>query len=141
MIEITPDVAIGDEEIAFQASRSGGPGGQNVNKVATRVTLFFDVAGSPSLTEEQKARVGERLATRISKEGVLRVVSQRHRSQSANREEALERLVELLRWALSEEPPRKPTRPSREARRRRVEEKKRHGAKKRKRSEPVRWEE
>jgi ribosome-associated protein len=141
MIDIAPGVAIGEGEVGFQASRSGGPGGQNVNKVATRVILFFDVAGSPSLTAEQRARIGERLSTRISKEGVLRVVSQRHRSQSANRQEALERLVELLGWALSEEPPRKPTRPSRQSRQRRLEEKKRHGARKRERSQPMRWEE
>src|SRR5664280_3566590 len=88
---------------------SGGPGGQNVNKVATKVTLTFDVAASPSLTDAQRDRIRARLATRISKDGVLQVVSQRHRTQGANRAAALERFVELLRDALAEEAPRVPT--------------------------------
>ncbi|HMC82356.1 MAG TPA: aminoacyl-tRNA hydrolase [Candidatus Polarisedimenticolia bacterium] len=88
MIEIRDGLAIREEELRFTASRSGGPGGQNVNKVSTRVTLWFDVAGSPSLTAEQRSLIRSRLATRISKEGVLRVVSQQTRSQAANREAA-----------------------------------------------------
>jgi ribosome-associated protein len=102
MIEIAPGLAIPDAELAFAASRSGGPGGQNVNKVATKVTLTFDVAASPSLTDAQRDRIRARLATRISKDGVLQVVSQRHRTQGANRAAALERFVELLRHALAE---------------------------------------
>ena len=124
MIEIAPGLAIPEGELRFTASRSGGPGGQNVNKVATRVTLTFDVGGSPSLSPDQKARIRERLATRISGDGVLRVVSQRHRTQAANRKAAVERFVELLRVALAEEPPRVPTRPTRVARERRVASKK-----------------
>jgi ribosome-associated protein len=124
MIEITPELAIPDGELTFTASRSGGPGGQNVNKVSTKVTLAFDVAGSPSLSSEQKAHILGRLATRISRGGILRVVSQRHRSQAANREAAVGRLVELLRLALAEEPPRVPTRPTRVAKARRVASKK-----------------
>lgn len=124
MIEITPELAIPDGELTFTASRSGGPGGQNVNKVSTKVTLAFDVTGSPSLSSEQKAHILERLATRISRGGVLRVVSQRHRSQAGNREAAVGRLVELLRLALAEEPPRVPTRPTRVAKERRVVSKK-----------------
>lgn len=124
MIEVTPELAIPDGELTFTASRSGGPGGQNVNKVSTKVTLAFDVTGSPSLSSEQKAHILERLATRVSRNGVLRVVSQRHRSQAANREAAVGRLVELLRLALAEEPPRVPTRPTRVARERRVVSKK-----------------
>ncbi len=126
MIEIVPGLAIPDSELAFAASRSGGPGGQNVNKVATKVTLTFDVAASPSLTDAQRTRILARLATRIGKDGVLRVVSQRHRTQGANRAAALERFVELLRGALAEEAPRVPTRPSRAARQRRVAEKELH---------------
>jgi len=126
MIEIAPGLAIPDAELAFTASRSGGPGGQNVNKVATKVTLTFDVAASPSLTDAQRDRIRARLATRISKDGVLQVVSQRHRTQGANRAAALERFVELLRDALAEEAPRVPTRPSRAARQRRVAEKELH---------------
>ena len=126
MIEIVPGLALPDAELAFAASRSGGPGGQNVNKVATKVTLSFGVASSPSLTDAQRRRILARLATRISRDGVLRVVSQRHRTQGANRAAALERFVELLREALAEETPRVPTRPSRAARQRRVAEKELH---------------
>lgn len=124
MLEIAPGLAIPEGELRFTASRSGGPGGQNVNKVATRVTLIFDAGGSPSLSPDQKACIRERLATRISRDGVLRVVSQRHRTQAANRKAAVERFVELLRVALAEEPPRVPTRPTRVARERRVASKK-----------------
>jgi ribosome-associated protein len=126
MIEITPELAVADSELSFAASRSGGPGGQNVNKVATKVTLAFDVASSPSLTDEQRERIRTRLATRISKDGVLRVISQRHRTQGANRAAALERFVALLAAALVVEPHRVPTRPTRVSQRRRVTEKKLH---------------
>jgi ribosome-associated protein len=124
MIEIAAGLTISDGELTFTASRSGGPGGQNVNKVATRVTLAFDVAGSASLLAAQKALILTRLATRISKDGVLRVVSQRHRSQAANRQAALDRFVELVRGALAEEVPRVATRPTRVAKERRVASKK-----------------
>ncbi|MFL6195259.1 MAG: alternative ribosome rescue aminoacyl-tRNA hydrolase ArfB [Thermoanaerobaculia bacterium] len=137
MIPITQDLAIPDEEVSYATSRSGGPGGQNVNKLETRVTLRFDLAGSPSLTEEQKARLGERLATRITKEGVLQVSSQKHRTQAANREAAVERFAELLRENLREEAPRKKTRPSRAAKARRLDAKRRQSQRKRERSSPV----
>lgn len=123
MIEITPALAISELELRFAASRSGGPGGQNVNKVATRVTLSFDVAGSPSLTPEQKLRISAGLATRMSRGGVLRVVAQLHRTQSANRKAVRERFIELLQVVLAEEAPRVPTRPSRAAKERRLVEK------------------
>ncbi|HET9212181.1 MAG TPA: alternative ribosome rescue aminoacyl-tRNA hydrolase ArfB [Thermoanaerobaculia bacterium] len=134
MIQIDDTLAIPDEEVTFATSRSGGPGGQNVNKLETRVTLRFDLAGSPSLSEEQKARLRERLATRITRDGVLQVSSQRHRSQGANREAAVERFAELLRENLREEPPRKKTRPSRAAKARRLDEKRRQSQRKRERS-------
>jgi ribosome-associated protein len=124
MIEVTPDLSIPEGELTFTASRSGGPGGQNVNKVATKVTLTFDVANSASLSAEQRRRVASSLATRISREGVLRVVAQRHRTQRANREATLERFLELLRAALAPTAPRVATRPSVVAKRRRVAEKK-----------------
>jgi len=136
MIEITPDLSIADGELRFSASRSGGPGGQNVNKVSTKVTLTFDVAGSPSLSPEQREHILERLATRISKDGVLQVVSQRHRSQAANREAVVTRFVELLRLALAEESPRVPTRPTRVAKERRVTSKKLRARIKRSRRRP-----
>jgi ribosome-associated protein len=137
MIQITDDVAIPDEEVTFATSRSGGPGGQNVNKLETRVTLRFDLAASGSLTEEQKARLLERLATRITRAGILHVSAQKHRTQGANRDAALERFAELVRDALREETPRKKTRTSRAAKARRVEEKRRHSERKRNRSAPV----
>ena len=141
MIEISPGLTIPGWEITFTASRSGGPGGQNVNKVNTRVTLAFDVVGSPTLAPQQKARILARLATRISKDGVLQVVSQRHRTQAANRKAALERFVELLRMALAREAPRVPTRPTRVATERRVAAKKLRGRLKRQRSRSVSLEE
>ena len=134
MIPIDDTLAIPDEEVTFATSRSGGPGGQNVNKLETRVTLRFDLAGSPSLSEEQKARLRERLATRITKDGILHVTTQRHRTQAANREAAVERFAELLRENLREEPPRKKTRPSRAAKARRLDEKRRQSQRKRERS-------
>ena len=134
MIPITEDLAIPDEEVAFTTSRSGGPGGQNVNKLETRVTLRFDLAGSGVLSEEQKARLRERLATRITKDGALLVTSQKHRTQAANRDAAAERLAELIREALREEAPRKKTRPSKAAKARRLDEKRRQSQRKRERT-------
>lgn len=137
MIEIGEGLSIPDEEVSFTTSRSGGPGGQNVNKLETRVTVRFDVAGSPSLSEEQRQRLLERLATRITREGVLHVTSQKHRTQGENREAAVARLAELMAEALREEMPRKPTRVSKAAKKRRVDEKKRRGQRKRERSAPI----
>ncbi len=137
MIPIDDNLAIPDEEVTFATSRSGGPGGQNVNKLETRVTLRFDLAGSSALSENQKVRLRERLATRITRDGVLQVTSQRHRSQSMNREAAVERFAELLRENLREEPPRRKTRPSRAAKARRMDDKRRQSRRKRERSTPV----
>lgn len=107
MINITKDVSISDNELIYTFSHSSKPGGQHVNKVSTRVTLQFDVAHTPSLSEEQRELIQEKLKTRISKKGILRIVSQRHRSQRANREAATERFVELMREVLKETLPRK----------------------------------
>ena len=120
-LDIGGGVRIPADELSYRTSRSSGPGGQHVNKVETRVTVLFDLDGSPSLSEAQKERVRERLPTRITKAGVLWVVSQKHRSQKANRDAARERLALLLGEALRPRRPRKRTRPSGRAKRRRRE--------------------
>lgn len=124
MIRIAEHINIHDDELIFTASRSSGPGGQYVNKVNTRITLWFDVADSPSLTQEQKIQIQTRLSTRISKTGMFRVVAQSSRSQLANRGLAIERFVELIKEALQENPLRKKTRTPFKARQQRIDEKK-----------------
>jgi ribosome-associated protein len=109
MIRITGDTAISEGDIVYRFSRSSGPGGQNVNKLSTRVTLLFDINKSRGLTAEQKQRLFDRLSSRISDDGLLTVVSQIHRTQSANRKSAQNRLVELLKFALRDMPVRKET--------------------------------
>jgi ribosome-associated protein len=99
-----------EAEIRFRTSRSGGPGGQNVNKVETRVEAVWDLDGSAAFTDAQKARIRSELHTRVGADGTIRVVSQRHRSQSRNREAAIERLRELVAHALR--PRRKRRRPA-----------------------------
>ncbi len=132
-IDTTEDVPIPESELVFKASRSSGPGGQNVNKLNTRVTVFFHVAGSPSLSEEQKQRILSRLAGRIDKDGVLHVVSQKHRSQEANRRTAVERLQQLVQEALAPVPVRRKTRAPAAAREHRLQEKKQRSDRKQQR--------
>lgn len=134
MLEIDANTQIDESELSFKASRSGGPGGQNVNKLNTRVTLLFDVAGSPSLSDEQKRRILRGLATRIDKRGVLRVVSQRFRTQKANRQAAVERFVRLLAEALTPKPVRRRTKVPARARQRRLDDKKHRSRLKQQRS-------
>jgi ribosome-associated protein len=109
MIKVTDDITISEGDIIYRFTRSSGPGGQNVNKLNTRVTLLFDITGSRSLTNEQKRLLFSRLFHRISNEGFLTIVSQRHRTQRANRRAAKERLIDLLSDALREIPVRKAT--------------------------------
>ncbi len=127
MIEINRNLSIPEHEIWFTTARSGGPGGQHVNEVNSRVTLWFNVAESPSLSDFQKRRITSRLATRMNQAGKLRVVAQQHRSQMANREAAVERFAALLRDALVQEKPRQKTTIPAAAKRRRVDEKKQRG--------------
>ena len=135
MIEVKDGIVIRREEIVFKFSRSSGPGGQNVNKVNTRVTLFFDLANAAGFTNAQKSRILRRLATRADKNGVIRVVSQRYRTQKANRECAVERLVELLREALKRRAVRKETPVPRWAKEKRLAEKKQRSQLKQQRAE------
>ena len=124
MPPITPALTIPDREISFSYSRSPGPGGQHVNKVNSRVTLWFDLDASPSLSDRQKARLRERLATRINKQGRLWLVAFAERSQHANREAVLSRFATLLGNALAEERPRFETKVPKASRQRRLAAKK-----------------
>ena len=101
MSEVPEDIVISDADVQFRFSRSAGPGGQNVNKLNTRVELLFDVENSTSLDQQQKERVLRKLKNRIDKKGILRVVCQESRSQKANQQTAIERLQELLKTALT----------------------------------------
>ena len=134
MIDITDNISIRDDELIFKASRSSGPGGQNVNKVNTRITLFFDVANFESFSDVQKRRILSRLATRADKNGLVRVASQRFRTQKANRRAAVERLQQLLAEALKTRPVRKKTKIPYAAKQRRLEEKRRRSLLKRQRA-------
>lgn len=133
-IPIRPGLAIPAEEVSFTASRSSGPGGQHVNVTESRVTLWFDLEGSPSLTEDQKTRIRERLAGRVGKDGRLRITVQSERSQHQNRAAALELFAALLARALAPRRKRRPTRPTRASKERRLDAKRRRAAVKRQRT-------
>jgi ribosome-associated protein len=126
LIEVSEELALADDEVTVDAVRSQGAGGQNVNKVSTAVQLRFDIRAS-SLPDVYKERLLARADRRLSREGVLLLKVQRHRSQELNREEAIEKLVALIRSVMVEAKPRRPTRPTAAARRRRLEEKGRRG--------------
>jgi len=134
---VTPQLRIPVSELEYRASRSGGPGGQHVNTSSTRVELWWDVAGSPSLSSEQRALVMERLGGRLDSSGRLRLVSSGSRSQLRNREEVTERLRSVLAAALVVRKKRKPTKPSRAAKAARLDAKRRRGATKQQRRAPI----
>jgi ribosome-associated protein len=127
MIEITPSLWIDESEITLDFIRSSGPGGQNVNKVATAVQLRFDVAASPSLPEDVKTRLLHLAGSRMTSEGMLMIDAHQYRTQEQNRADALLRLVDLLRQAAQPPKPRKKTRPTAAAKARRIDEKRRRG--------------
>ena len=134
IVRVKRGVEIPLAELKFHFTRSGGPGGQHVNKAATQVELAFDVAGSPSLSPEQKARIASKLRSYVNQEGMLRLTCQSTRSQKQNREAAIERFEALLRNALHMPKPRRPTRPTRASQERRLAAKKRRSQRKRLRS-------
>ena len=131
-----PVFHIPENELEFQVSRSGGPGGQHVNKTSTRVEVWWNVAASPSFATDQKDRLLLKLATRLDRGGRLRVVSGASRSQLQNRKEVTARLERLVNAALVVPKPRKRTRPTRAARERRLADKKAHAVKKERRKRP-----
>lgn len=133
MIRVTPSIAIDEDELHFDFVRSSGPGGQNVNKVATAVQLRFDARHSNSLPEDVRERLRRVAGRRMTTEGVIVITAQRYRSQQKNREDAVERLISLIQRASAAPKKRKKTRPSRESRERRLREKKKRAQVKRKR--------
>ncbi len=133
LIIINAELQIPLTEIQFRFSSSSGPGGQHVNKAATKVTLLFDVAHSPSLTEGQRGRIFAKLGHRLDKQGVLQIQVQDSRSQRRNRVTAVVRFKSLLVNALKPAKKRKKTRPSRAAKERRLTAKKKRGQRKKER--------
>lgn len=127
-IRVTGSLAIDPDEIQESFVRATGPGGQHVNTTSTAVQLRFDVRRSPSLPEDVRHRLERLAGRRLTRDGVLVLVAQGHRSQLRNREAALARLIELIREATHKPAPRVKTRVSRATKRRRVDDKKRHGA-------------
>jgi ribosome-associated protein len=128
MIRVTPSISIAERELEEHFIRAPGPGGQNVNKLASAVELRFDVRRSPSLPEDVRARLERLGGSRLTRDGVLVIDAHRHRTQARNRQDARARLIELIRRAAVAPRPRRATKPTAGARERRLESKKRRAA-------------
>jgi len=131
MIHITPTMAIDESEIELEFIRSSKPGGQKVNKVASAVQLRFDVLNSPSLSDDVRERLIDLAGQRVTQDGVLVIKAQRFRMQDRNRQDAMDRLIELIRKAAEKPKRRRKTRPTLAAKRRRLESKRLRGETKR----------
>ena len=139
-IQINPSVSLPDQDLKWSFVRASGPGGQNVNKVATAAQLRFDLAGTESLEPAVKERLKSLAGRRVSEDGALIIIARNQRTQEGNRREALERLTDLARRALVAPKPRKATRPTRAARERRLDTKTQRRSTKQLRGR-VRWDE
>jgi ribosome-associated protein len=128
MIRIDETISIDENELEERFIRASGPGGQNVNKLASAVQLRFDVRGSPSLPYAVRLRLERLAGRRLTRQGVLVITAQRHRTQERNRQDALDRLIELIRRAAVAPTPRRATRPTAGSRERRLQSKKRRGS-------------
>ena len=127
MLQITPSLQIDERELQLEYIRASGPGGQNVNKVATAVQLRFDIVNSPALASDIKGRLIRLAGKRVNADGVLLIEARRFRTQEATREDAIQRLVEMIRKVLVPPKPRKKTKPTVASREKRLQEKKRKG--------------
>jgi ribosome-associated protein len=127
MLRVTEHISIDERELEEQFVRSSGPGGQNVNKLETAVQLRFDVRHSPSLPDGVRARLEKLAGSRLTKDGVMVIIAQRHRTQERNRQDALDRLLDLIRQAAVVPKRRRPTKPTLGSKKRRLESKKRRG--------------
>lgn len=137
MIQVTASIAIDESEIVESFVRASGPGGQHVNKVSTAVELRFDVRRSPSLPNEVAIRLMRAAGSRLTQDGILVIVAQEHRSQKRNREEALARLLQMIREASVAPVKRRPTKPTKASKERRLASKDRRSSVKAGRSKPV----
>lgn len=127
MIQITPSIQIDERELQLEYVRASGPGGQNVNKVATAVQLRFDITNSSSLASGIKGRLIQLAGNRVNADGILMIEAKRFRTQEANREDAIQRFVELVRRSIVPPKPRRKTKPTSASKEKRLKEKKQRG--------------